>query len=178
DSWVLCEGEHYGYVRRAGGCIHNRSVLFSKNDDLWIVVDRVTGTGEHEVRLHWQGGDFPHLADEPAGQLTLYPPSGPFSITVMDDNGRPLPCSVVSGGEALPRGWISRYYGEKTAAPSLAASAKGSLPLTMLTVLCGGGRSEIQTDGCQWRVRFGKRELAFSLTDGSLTAEIPAMAKA
>jgi hypothetical protein len=38
-DWALCEGEHYGYQRHPGRCVHRRSVLFLK-DDLWVVVDR------------------------------------------------------------------------------------------------------------------------------------------
>ena len=33
----MVSGEHYGYRRHPGGCVHRRSVLFLK-DDTWVVV--------------------------------------------------------------------------------------------------------------------------------------------
>src|SRR5262249_33285953 len=62
ERWSLASGEHDGYRRHDGGCIHRRSVLFLK-DDLWVVVDHVRGSGRHSVRLHWLGGDLPFSFD-------------------------------------------------------------------------------------------------------------------
>src|SRR3954454_5277811 len=44
DDWSLCAGEHDGYTRHRGGCVHGRSILAAGND-LWVVVDRVRGEG-------------------------------------------------------------------------------------------------------------------------------------
>jgi asparagine synthase (glutamine-hydrolysing) len=175
DDRVLCEGEHYGYLRHSIDCVHRRCVLFSKNDDLWIVTDTITGAGKHRVRLHWLGGDFPFTPHETLGQLTLHTPAGPFSVTVLDESGRRLCSSVVAGSNDLPRGWMSRYYGERVAAPSLSADLSVALPFTAVTVLCGGARPEIETAGESWRVRTRDRELSFVLRGGSLEVEAPAM---
>src|SRR6185437_3929920 len=32
DRWAHCAGEHYGYQRHAGSCVHRRSILFAKDD--------------------------------------------------------------------------------------------------------------------------------------------------
>ena len=112
-DWALCEGEHYGYQRHPGRCVHRRSVLFLKND-LWVVVDRVEGSGTHRIRLHWLAGDFPYRIG-PGGQpsLQLDTPDGPFYLAVFNAAGKPLSGDVVAGQSDPPRGWLSRYYGTK-----------------------------------------------------------------
>ena len=57
--WSLVEGEHYGYTRHPGRCVHRRS-LVRLGDSLWVVVDRVSGGGPHGARLQWLAGAFPH----------------------------------------------------------------------------------------------------------------------
>jgi asparagine synthase (glutamine-hydrolysing) len=168
DRWVLAEGEHYGFQRLHGGCIHHRSVLFSKTDDLWIMTDRITGTGTHRIGLHWLGGDFPYRFDDAEGVLTLETPSGPFSVSILDVVGRPQACTVASGREESPRGWLSRYYGEKVAVPSLGAEVSATLPFTAVSVLCGGARPKIEVAGGVWRIRMRDCEFAFSLGVGGL----------
>src|SRR5205807_10625630 len=117
-DYSVCSGEHYGFQRHPGACIHRRSVLFVKND-LWIVSDVVLGTGVHDARLHWLCGEFPYQYVEAEGRLTLDTPAGPFSVLALDQEGKPLMGTVVSGQENPPRGWLSRYYGKKRSVPSL-----------------------------------------------------------
>ncbi len=89
-DWALCVGEHYGYQRPPGLCVHRRSVLFLK-DDFWVVVDRIEGSGTHDVRLHWLGGDFPYRPGlEGKTLLQLETPDGPFHVAVFNDLGRSL----------------------------------------------------------------------------------------
>ncbi|EYF03872.1 asparagine synthase (glutamine-hydrolyzing) [Chondromyces apiculatus] len=145
DRYALVAGEHHGYARHPGGCVHRRSVL-QVDGDLWVVVDLVTGEGQHTARLHWLGGDFPHHHDPAAGTLTLTTPSGPFCVTVTSMTGAPLAGDVARGQEDPPRGWLSRHYAEKVPVPSLAVVQHGTAPLTFLSVL-SAGRPEIRIDG-------------------------------
>lgn len=136
-EWAVTEGEHYGYQRERN-CTHRRSILFLK-DDVWICVDSVIGPGSHSATLQWLCGDFPQEFDAHRSHLTLTTPEGPFSITILNEKAEPCPgVNVVVGQEAPPRGWLSRYYGQKTAVPSLAAVASGSLPLTLVSILAAG----------------------------------------
>src|SRR5262249_51534577 len=124
DKTSIVSGEHYGYERHEGGCIHRRSVIFAK-DDLWIVLDRIDGDGRrpHVGRIHWQAEGWQHFWDPDRCALTLETPDGPISIQVLSGSGVPAAGDVATGQEAPPRGWISRYYGERRPAPSLAATA-------------------------------------------------------
>ncbi|MGD0294798.1 MAG: asparagine synthase (glutamine-hydrolyzing) [Terracidiphilus sp.] len=161
-DWALCEGEHYGYQRHKGRCIHRRSVLFLK-DDLWIVVDRVEGKGAHRVRLHWLGGDFPYrpgLDGEPSLQLET--PDGSFYVSVYNAVGNPLSGEIVAGQDDPPRGWLSRYYGEKVTVPSLTVEPSQRLPITMVSIL-GPHAPSVSVSASLWSVMVGDRILEFEL---------------
>jgi len=140
----LAAGEHYGYRRIAPGCTHRRSVLFCK-DELWIVADSIVGEGAHDLRLHWLCGD-----------------EG-FSVAVFDAGGNPLETSVVAGAASPPRGWISRYYGEKTAVPSIAVERRAALPFVFVSVLAPE-TPPVSIAGDRWSVG----GITFALRDGTI----------
>jgi asparagine synthase (glutamine-hydrolysing) len=161
-DWTLCEGEHYGYQRHPGRCVHRRSVLFLK-DDLWVVVDRVEGSGTHRVRLHWLGGDFPYRprADGQAS-LQLETPDGPFYLAIVNAAGRPLSGEIVAGQDEPPRGWLSRYYAEKVPVPSLSVEVSERLPLTLVSIL-GPHVPSVAVSGSSWSVMSRDRILEFEV---------------
>lgn len=161
--WLLVAGEHYGYRRLKGAPVHRRSVL-QVNDGLWVVVDRVAGEGQHDVRLQWLGGEYGHEYDCAAGTLVIKTGHGDFHVTVMDRDGRPLAGDVVTGAARPPRGWLSRYYGEKVPVPSLAVRRRGILPLMFVTVL-SGGRASATVEGERWQVRSENGVVGFRLTE-------------
>jgi asparagine synthase (glutamine-hydrolysing) len=163
DHFALCAGEHTGFARHPGGCVHRRAVLAAS--DLWIVADRITGQGGHDVRLHWLRGDFPH-AQSPEGRVTLDTPAGPFEVAVFDEQGHPATGDVVRGALSPPRGWSSRYYHEKVPVPSLAVSGHFPLPYVLVTVLAGGGPASVNRDGACWHVHRGTTEISFRLDEG------------
>lgn len=157
-------GEHYGFQRYPGACVHRRSVLFVK-DDLWVVVDRVTGHGSHTARLHWLAGDFPYRVER--DRLILATPEGDFSIAVFDRSGLPLGRNVVRGQEQPPRGWLSRTYATKVPVPSLEAVSSGEVPLTFVSVL-GAGEPAPSVSGGVWTIGATR----FEIVDG-LVALVP-----
>lgn len=165
EVFTVTEGQHYGFQRHPGGCVHLRAVLHVK-DGLWIVLDRIEGAGVHDVRLQWLGGQFEWSA-LPAG-MRLHTPEGPFDVSVCDGEGRPVDCDVVAGGEDPPRGWLSRYYGEKVAVPSLVARYRGAVPSEWVSVLSGGSHTLTGGDGV-WTVRSGQTEVAFRSVEGVFT---------
>jgi asparagine synthase (glutamine-hydrolysing) len=161
---AVAEGEHYGF-RRTANCTHRRAVLFVK-DELWVVADTIFGTGSHTARLHWLAGAFPFEFDATAGCLTLSTPRGEFRVTVLDGAGSPVAgADVVAGSDDPPRGWRSRYYGEKEPVPSLAATATGPLPLTFVSVL-SGGRPLVSVEHGEWSVALADKFARFRLADG------------
>jgi len=165
---ALCAGEHYGYRRHPGGCVHRRSVLFLK-DDLWVVVDHIAGSGQHAMRLHWLAGDFPHTYDGDISRLTLQTDAGPFFIQALDERGAPLPATVVAGQEHPPRGWLSCYYGEKIAVPSFAVHVAQVLPATFVSVLSGQHQPMVDVNGEDWSIAVGERRVNFRIIDGRVS---------
>ena len=164
---AIAEGEHYGYRRHPGAAVHRRSVIFVK-DDLWIVVDRVEGSGTHDVRLHWLGGDFPWRAVE--NGMDLSTPAGPFSVRVLDAHGGAAAATVAAGAENPPRGWLSRYYGEKIAVPSLAVAQRDALPATLVSVLSGVPYSaSVAKD--RWTIEQDNDRVVFDLRGGRIDLE-------
>ncbi len=147
---TLMVGEHSGYARFDGGCVHRRAVTLL-DDGTMLVVDRITGSGDHSARLHWLGGPYPYTADPEGGAMTLHTPKGDYGVAVFDDRGRSLPATVVAGQDDPPRGWLSRGYAVKEAVASLAVERRGSTPLEFVTVL-GEGPLAVAVEGDQWRV--------------------------
>jgi heparinase II/III-like protein len=164
DGWAVCAGEHYGYRRHPGRCIHRREILFVK-DDLWIVLDRIEGSGRHSARLHWLGGDFEWITSAENG-MELRTPEGVFTVAVYDAQGNPLVCDVVAGDESTPRGWLSRYYGEKVAVPSLAATVAAQAPLTFVSVLAGTS-CDVHVGGTEWQITTPSALIAFDAARAS-----------
>jgi len=159
-------GEHYGYRRHAGACVHRRSVLFVK-DDLWVVIDRISGEGVHDLGLHWLGGDFAWTHDGAA--LRLDTPEGAFSVAVFDADGTSAPSTIVAGADDPPRGWLSRYYGEKVAVPSLIVERRVPAPHTFVSVLSGVDYS-VRVDAQRWTFSTEDRQITFDVHDGRFEA--------
>ena len=172
ETWTLAEGEHYGYQRHPGACVHRRAVLHVK-DGFWIVADTLMGTGEHDARLHWLGGEFTWATAPLANGMDLNTPAGTFEVRLFSKTGSPISADIQSGLDAAdgnpPRGWVSRYYGEKAAVPSMAAGLKGALPITVVTILGESLASPVVVDK-YWKIQSGNRIVEFNLNDGRFSA--------
>jgi asparagine synthase (glutamine-hydrolysing) len=168
-DFAVCEGEHYGY-RRERRCTHRRAVLFVK-DDVWVVADTILGEGNHRARLQWLGGDFPWQFDLENARLTLETPAGPFIVSVFDGSGNPYTdANALAGGEHPPRGWQSRWYGEKIPLPSLAVTAGAEVPIAFVSILCAGTPDvTVSEDG--WSVAAGDKTFCFRF-DGTSFADV------
>ncbi len=164
EGWSVCAGEHFGYRRHPGECVHRRSILFVK-DDLWVVADRILGHGRRRVRLQWLCGPFQHRYDPGRARLTLNTPAGPFSVSTLEERGRPMGGTVVTGGIDPPRGWLSRYYGERTPAPSLAVEFDTEVPVALVSVL-SAGNPEVSVKGSEWSILREGGRTRFRLGDG------------
>jgi heparinase II/III-like protein len=167
-AWTLCEGEHYGFQRHPGHAIHRRSILFVK-DDLWVVVDRIDGSGEHDIRLQWLGGDFPWRRSAGHG-MELTTPEGPFSVGVFAADGHEEPFTVQAGADTPPRGWLSRYYGEKVAVPSLVVDRRRTLPMTLVSILSGAPYTTVVSSD-RWAIDQGSRHVMFTIDNGRFTSQ-------
>jgi hypothetical protein len=168
ERWARCAGEHYGYRRHPGSCVHRREILFFK-DDLWVVLDRVDGTGQHSARLHWLAGAFEFAALPAANGMSLRTPEGIFTVATHYLDGSPLTGDVASGAEEPPRGWLSRYYGEKIAVPSYVTTVTAGTPLSMITVLAGTS-FDVHVDPRGWRIATPGGAISFNPSGGTFEA--------
>jgi hypothetical protein len=138
----VLEGSHDGYARF--GVFHRRAV-FQATDSLWVVVDDMTGRGEHDLRLHWQTPDIPFQAVS-AGSLDLNFIAGNVRIQLASSAQSEL--DVVRGGERIAgsesqapdpaRGWHSRYYNRREPAISITAECRSLLPVRFVTTIMLG----------------------------------------
>jgi hypothetical protein len=172
---VRASGEHLGFEREAPGVVHRRSVLLLKQSGVVLVLDEVRGPGAHRLRLRWLGGDFPTTTPftstpTPTSALVLETPAGPFGVQVFAVQDAALTVDVVRGSEQPPRGWQSRYYGEKVPVPSLEARVHGPLPQGFLSVLGPPGLVCARA-GSRWELRDGGQAcLSFEVRDGTFQA--------
>jgi hypothetical protein len=132
-------GEHSGYARI--GVVHSRQIHLA--GEVCAVVDLLRGDGEHDLRLQWLCTPHPH-EDLPGG-LLLQTPAGPYSVRVHG-----MTADVRAGSLAPVRGWISRRYLERVAAPSLVVRLRSKLPVVLVTIL-GPEQPEVEVQGKLWR---------------------------
>jgi hypothetical protein len=140
-------------------------VLLLKDRECIVAVDTIGGAGEHNVKLQWLAGAAEYAFDPESSLLRLNTPVGPFFVKVVDGCALPANADVACGRQSPPRGWLSRYYGEKAAVPSLHAGGRLPLPATLVTVLSPAEPLVSLRDGA-WMVDVDGQQLAFTLRDG------------
>jgi hypothetical protein len=167
DGRTYAVGEHFGYARHPGGCVHRRAVCHL-DDGTAVILDRISGAGEHTARLHWLGGEYPHTADAARGAMTLHTPSGDYEVAVFDRAGHPLTATVVRGQSDPPRGWLSRSYGVKEPVPSLAVERRATGTVEFVTVL-GAGPLAVTVEGDRWTVRTPRATHTLVIAEASVS---------
>ena len=126
------DAEHDAYLSLADPVVHRRRVIFVK-PGYWILIDDLSGTAHHQVDLTFQFGPLnvtlghhPWARAQTPGGRVLW--ISPFPSA-------PVHPSLKSGELAPPRGWISREYGQRQAAPMLIYSFDVALPWRIVTLL-------------------------------------------
>jgi hypothetical protein len=120
------EGRHDGYERLTQPATHTRSILFLKND-YWIMRDRLSSTGDHDLELRFHFSPRTTLETESRGAA-----------------GEPMKCELHARAEARGKAelklvafgregsWsreesaVSQCYGDSEAAPMCTFSAVSS----------------------------------------------------
>jgi asparagine synthase (glutamine-hydrolysing) len=145
----LLQGEHDGYAK--AGVTHRRAVA-QVAADTWIVVDDLTGRGQHNLRLHWLMADAPFDLVSP-GVLDVKFNRGNARIYLASSTESEV--DLVRGGERVggaaadapdpARGWTARYYARKEPALSLVAKSRSWLPFRFVTVVMLGSVAKVVT---------------------------------
>lgn len=161
EDWALCEGEHYGYLRDAVGVTHRRGVLFAK-DLGWVVTDHLLGDGTHTLELHWlcSTPGLSTVTPTETTDLALATRTENLVLRVFSLDGRAMKQEVVSGRDAPPRGWLSRYYFGKEATPSSLTRARAACPFVFVSVLSPKG-STVTPSAQYWTLRVGESSVRF-----------------
>lgn len=124
---VLFAGTLDGFGNDAA-CAHRRIVAFI-DPDLWIVRDEVTGSGEHDLAVHWQCAESVD-AKAHGGIVTLTGPGRhPVTFQVIEP-----------GGVRLAEGWVAPAYGRKVDARHIVVSRRARAPFSLTTILVAGDR--------------------------------------
>jgi hypothetical protein len=126
----LFEGEHEGFVRRAG-VVHRRAILLV-DGRMWVVVDDLVGAGEHDLSAQWL---FPgaRVAGREGSRFRLETPAGSCSVTFVGGD-----VETVEGDAATTRGWFSPKYQYREPALGLVVVGRSRLPARRVTVVSLG----------------------------------------
>lgn len=140
-AWM--EGVHQGYRRLPGGPVHRRMV-FGLGGEWWLVLDSLTGDGDHHYRLHWLFKDAPHVWGEAAQGLTLDYPPGKYQVMV-GARENPAAVDLRRADPGSPQGWCSPCYQSREPAISLALETSGSR--TEFWTAMGPAGFQLSSDG-------------------------------
>jgi hypothetical protein len=107
-------------------------VLFVK-PRYWVIVDDLTGTGEHSFELRFQFAPRPVAHREDL--WTCAPGATTGGLWLKPFSNVPLSASVRQGREDPMEGWVSRHYGRREPAPVVVYGAMTMLPARVVTLL-------------------------------------------
>ncbi len=136
-------GEQYGYCRLPGKLTHRRG-LWSLSNGIYIVVDKIIQKQNipHKIVLQWLLGPWEiNLKTKNNWQEIVQNIScGKYSIYLnifneQIDIVKEKDLSVVKGREGQnPRGWVSRYYGEREAVNSIELAVNTEKPVFFISI--------------------------------------------
>ncbi len=115
------EGVHDGYARLTPPALHTRAVLFVRGD-YWIVRDRISTDGDHDVEVHLQFA--------PGIALEILSPSRAVGSWSADSRRETLEIGMFGhqGAMRTDQGWVSSSYGALRPAPSCVFTARAPGP--------------------------------------------------
>ncbi len=122
-----------GYGTEQIPITHSRYVIFKKKE-YWLVLDYLTGEGEHEFEnlFHFAPCDV-ELNKQQNSIHTLY--EDLKNIKLVSNATVKLDVKIVEGAENPEQGWMAIKHGEKAAAPTAIFSGRSEFPLIIATVV-------------------------------------------
>ena len=134
---LVFDGRHSGYLRL--GVTHRR-ILLGIDDDAWLCLDLLEGTGEHAVGVHWHFAADLTASKLPGEPGTVIGRRGrQEAVTLSAAATADLAAEIVRGEDNPPAGWYSAEYGVKTPACEVTFAADARMPLCVATVIGLGG---------------------------------------
>ena len=131
DDIVSIELEHDGYDKLPSPVRHRRVIRHIIATGHFIVEDRLTGSGQHDVELFFHLAET-CVANAEDARCLIDTPAGQICVELNDSSFR---LDAISGDEEIPLGWISRRFDVKSPATSLRFSNRIQLPATLTTTI-------------------------------------------
>jgi hypothetical protein len=167
-----------------GGTGHRRVLLAT--DDGYLVIDQITGEGEHQATRHWHFDPRWRIRCEGARALRLTHESGD-AAWLLSDRGS---VSLITGDESSAMGWVSPAYGVRVPTWTAAISETQASPFTLVT-WCGSAQGSatpvLERAACQSdagapcvavRIRSGASECVTIARPGDAASRQPRSASA
>lgn len=127
---------HNGYAYMEEPVFHKRSVVWLK-PDIWVVEDRLTGTGIHRIRQYFNFAPGRLRRAEDDGKYIYR--SGNLVMELRTVAHKELTASVYCGSRDPIGGWVSWGYAEKEPAPQLVLECTCEMPLRLVTIIAKEG---------------------------------------
>lgn len=124
-SWVTSDvrdfvsAKHYGYNRLKEKVVHRRSVEFNKTEKYWLIEDKLSGEGKHDLRFSFHLAPSLKVQEIKNGMLRIY-----------DNQNRNLfirPFGLKAPPET-EKTWVSRNYGRRESSQSIVWETTAELP--------------------------------------------------
>jgi uncharacterized heparinase superfamily protein len=132
-------GEHDGYRALRDPVTHRREIHYDARKRTFTIIDTLDCKAQHSVRLHWHCPEHlqPILTDK---EVCLFTDRHRVRITAEQAPDRVL---SFRGGKADEGGWVSRGFGRKTPATTIAWESSIQGTTVLRTYIC------VEPDGCE-----------------------------
>lgn len=125
-DYDFLDAEHYGYKRPQIEVTHRRRFMLSKEDNLLVILDDVSGAGNHSLKLNFHLA--PHEINFDEKQQSVKAESENIKMLIL-----PMEISDLKG--CLEYSWHSPYYGKKERGITLSYVKEGLTPVSFCTVI-------------------------------------------
>ncbi len=112
---------HHGYARLNKSVTHHRSVEFDKIERFWIIEDKLSGDGFHQLQFRFHLA--PNLRVETEGENAA-------ALFDAAENQLFIKSFGLSGKPEIEEVWVSRNYGERQKSSSICWTINSKLPVT------------------------------------------------
>jgi len=136
-------GRHNGYESTLG-VRHERTIVFGRRG-YWLVLDRLTGEGEHRVRATFQLAPGMRAGE---GEPLLFCDERDLRVTIEAWLPGGVSVRVAEGENDPPEGWVSEGFGEKRPAPAVVAEGEVTLPAVLaFGLVASAGLPDVRLEG-------------------------------
>jgi hypothetical protein len=163
ESLDVAEAESLAYARLPSPVTHRRRVLWVK-PRYWVVVDDLTGDGEHEIDLRFQFAPM-DVTVTPALWARARGARGQGLLVRPFTTAR-LKAEVRAGDPSPIQGWVSPDYGIRRPAPVLVYATVARLPVRIATLLLPTGDPFVEPPGVSVVLGDGPSPVALAFDDG------------